>query len=94
MLIILVFLLRFLTPVGFFPLSFAPFHRLRCSLASFMHSLSSPLLGFFYSDLAWLTSFVAPQPEVELIEPTSVASARYMHARYMHVTCMRWHVIT
>jgi hypothetical protein len=77
-LIILLFLLRFLTPVQFFkfPLSSALFHRLRCSLASFMHSLSSPLLGFFHSDLAWLTSSVAPHPEVELIEPTSVASAQ------------------
>ena len=70
-LIILVFRLP---PDRFFPLSSAPLHRLSCSLASFTQSLPSPSLSFFHSDLAWLTSSVAPHPEVELIEPTSVAS--------------------
>ena len=70
-LIILVFRLP---PDRFFPLSSAPLHRLSCSLASFTQSLPSPSLSFFHIDLAWLTSSVAPHPEVELIEPTSVAS--------------------
>ena len=75
-LIISVFLLRVLTPVRLFPLSSVPLHSLSCLLASFMHSLSSPLLCFFHSDLVWLTSSLAPHPEVELIESTSVASAQ------------------
>ena len=57
-----------------FPLSSAPLHSLSCSLASFTQLLPSPSLSFFHIDLAWLTSSVAPHPEVELIEPTSVAS--------------------
>ena len=70
-LIILVFRLP---PDRLFQLSSAPLHRLSCSLASFTQLLPSPSLSFFHIDLAWLTSSVAPHPEVELIEPTSVAS--------------------
>ena len=71
-LIILTFRLH---PARFFPLSSAPLHRLRCSSSSFTRSLPSPPLSFCHSDFAWLTPSVAPHPEVELIEPTSVASA-------------------
>ena len=72
-LIISVFLLIVLTPVRLFPLSSVPLHSLSCLLASFMHSLSSPLLCIFHSDLV---CSLAPHPEVELIESTSVASAQ------------------
>jgi hypothetical protein len=44
------------------------------ALASFSQSLSTPLLSFFYSDPARLPPPIAPHPEVELIEPASVAS--------------------
>ena len=71
-LIILTFRLH---PARFSPLSSAPIHRLRCSSSSFTRSLPSPPLSLCHSDFAWLTPSVAPHPEVELIEPTSVASA-------------------
>ena len=71
-LIILTFRLH---PARFFPLSSAPLHRFRCLSSSFGRSLPSPLLSLCHSDFAWLTPSVAPHPEVELIEPTSVASA-------------------
>ena len=71
-LIILTFRLH---PARFFPLSSAPLHRLSCSLSSFTCSLLSPPLSLCHSYFAWLTPSVAPHPEVELIEPTSVASA-------------------
>jgi hypothetical protein len=71
-LIILTFRLH---PARFFPLSSAPLHRFRCLSSSFTRSLPSPLLSLCHSDFAWLTPSVAPHPEVELIEPTSVASA-------------------
>ncbi len=48
--------------------------RLNCSLASLSQSLPTPLLSFFHSDLARLPPPIAPHPEVELIEPASVAS--------------------
>jgi hypothetical protein len=48
--------------------------RLNCFLASFSQSLPTPLLSFFHSDLARLPPPIAPHPEVELIEPASVAS--------------------
>jgi hypothetical protein len=46
------------------------------ALASFRQSLSTPLLSFFHSDPARqrLPPPIAPHPEVELIEPASVAS--------------------
>jgi hypothetical protein len=46
------------------------------ALASFSQSLSTPLLSFFHSDPArqQLPPPIAPHPEVELIEPASVAS--------------------
>ncbi len=52
----------------------SPLQRLNCSLASFSQSLPTPLLSFFHSDLARLPPPIAPHPEVELIEPASVAS--------------------
>ena len=70
-LIILTFRLH---PARFFPLSSAPLHRFRCLSSSFTRSLPSPLLSLCHSDFAWLTPSVAPHPEVELIEPASVAS--------------------
>ena len=48
--------------------------RLNCSLASISQSFPTPLLSFFHSDLARLPPPIAPHPEVELIEPASVAS--------------------
>ena len=71
-LIILTFRLH---PARFSPLSSAPLHRLGCSMSSLTRSLPSPPLSFCHSDFAWLTPSVAPHPEVELIEPTSVSSA-------------------
>jgi hypothetical protein len=47
------------------------------ALVSFSQSLSTPLLSFFHSDPARLPPPIAPHPEVELIEPASVA---YPHA--------------
>jgi hypothetical protein len=44
------------------------------ALASFSQSPSAPLLSFFHSDHARLPPPIAPHPEVELIEPASVAS--------------------
>jgi hypothetical protein len=44
------------------------------ALASFSQSLSTPLLSFFHSDPARLPPPIAPHPEVELIEPASIAS--------------------
>jgi hypothetical protein len=44
------------------------------ALASFGQSLSTPLLSFFHSDPARQPPPIAPHPEVELIEPASVAS--------------------
>jgi hypothetical protein len=52
----------------------SPLHRLNCSLASFSQSLPTPLLSFFHSDLARLPQHIEPHPEVELMEPASVAS--------------------
>ena len=52
----------------------SPLQRLNSSLASFCQSLPTPLLGFFHSDVARLPPPIAPHPEVELIEPASVAS--------------------
>ena len=52
----------------------SPLQRLNCSLASFGQSLLTPLLSFCHSDLARLPPPIAPHPEVELIEPASVAS--------------------
>jgi hypothetical protein len=48
--------------------------RLDCSLASFSQFLSTPLLSFFNSDHPRLPQPIASHPEVELIEPASVAS--------------------
>jgi hypothetical protein len=46
-----------------------------CSaLASFSQFLSTTLLSFFHSDPARLPPPIAPHPEVELIEPASIAS--------------------
>ena len=69
---ILIFLLH---PVRFLPLRSALLHSLSCSLSSFNHLLPSPLLSSCQSYLAWLSPSVQPHPEVDLIEPTSVASA-------------------
>ena len=50
------------------------FFNVRTALASFSQSLSTPLLSFFHSDPARLLPPMVPHPEVELIEPASVAS--------------------
>jgi hypothetical protein len=47
------------------------------ALASFSQSLSTPLLSFFHSDPVRLPPPIVLHPEVELIEPASVA---YPHA--------------
>jgi hypothetical protein len=44
------------------------------ALASFSQSLSTPLPSFFHSNSARLPPTIAPHPELELIEPASVAS--------------------
>ena len=46
------------------------------ALASFSQPLSTPLLSFFHSDPARLPPPIVQHPEVELIEPASVASPR------------------
>ena len=71
-LIILTFRLH---PARFFPLSSVPLHHFHCLSSLFTRLLFSPSLSLCHSDFAWLTPSVAPHPEVELIEPTSVASA-------------------
>jgi hypothetical protein len=53
-------------------------HRLTCSLARFGQTRPTPLLSLCHSDLASLPPPIAPNPEVDLIEPASVASP---HAR-------------
>jgi len=65
-------LLHLSRPATFLP---SPFQRLSCSQTLFSQSLLTPLLSFSDSDLAWLTPAIPPHPDVELIQPTSVASA-------------------
>ena len=54
----------------------APLQRLSCPSSSILCSFLSPLLRFFHSDMAWLAPAIPPHPEVELVQPTSVASPR------------------
>ena len=54
----------------------APLQRLRCPSSSIPCSFLTPLLSFCHSDMAWLTPAIPPHPEVELVQPTSVASPR------------------
>jgi hypothetical protein len=53
----------------------SPLQRLNCSLASFSQSFPTPLLSFCYSDPVRLPLPIEPHPEVELIEPASVATS-------------------
>ena len=52
----------------------SPLQCLNFFLVSFSQSLPTPLLSFFHSDPARLLPPMVPHPEVELIEPASVAS--------------------
>ncbi len=54
----------------------SPCQRLCCSQTQFSQTLHTPLLSFSHIDLAWLTPAIPPHPhpDVELIQPTSVAS--------------------
>ena len=54
----------------------APLQRRSCPSSSILCSFLSPLLRFFHSDMAWLAPAIPPHPEVELVQPTSVASPR------------------
>jgi hypothetical protein len=51
-----------------------PLQCLNCSLQRFGQTLPMPLHSFYHSDLARLPQPIAPHPEVELIEPASIAS--------------------
>jgi hypothetical protein len=63
------------------PQAHAPPCAASASLLPFVRSSSSipcsfltPLLSFCHSDMALLTPAIPPHPEVELVQPTSVAS--------------------
>jgi hypothetical protein len=50
------------------------FNFLNCSLSIFCQTFRMPLRSFYHSALARLPPPIAPQPELERIEPASVAS--------------------
>ena len=52
----------------------APLQCLRCPSSSIPCTFLAPLLSLRHSDMAWLTPAIAPHPDVELVQPTSVAS--------------------
>jgi hypothetical protein len=62
--------------IGWLTLLQAPLQRRNCPSSSITRSFLAPLLSFCHSDMPWLPPPILPHPEVELIQPTSVAPPR------------------
>ena len=62
--------------IGWLMLLPTPLQRRCCPSSSIPCSFLAPLLSFCHSDMPWLAPPIPPHPEVELIQPTSVAPPR------------------
>jgi hypothetical protein len=62
--------------IGWLTLIPAPLQRRSCPSSSIPRSFLAPLLSIRHSDMPWLAPPIRPHPEVELIQPTSVAPLR------------------
>ena len=59
--------------IGWLMLLPTPLQRRCCPSSSIPRSFLAPLLSFCHSDMPWLAPPIPPHPEVELVQPTSVA---------------------